>query len=111
MKTPPEKQEEKEMTERHLLLELRSMLFLSWLMIIKGTIPKNIVVRVIASNIPTFITARSRPGCSGTAPPPIKDMAMFKESIAGVVMGRSIRSMIAIARQVSIRCQKAEQVV
>ena len=37
----------------YLLLELGSMLFLSWEMMIKGTIPKNIVVRVMASNIPT----------------------------------------------------------
>ena len=72
MKTPPEKQDENVMTERHLcerderftitiyfwrwmylLLEVGSMLFLSWEMMIKGTIPKNIVVRVMASNIPT----------------------------------------------------------
>lgn len=98
MKTPPEKQDENVMTERHLLLELGSMLFLSWEMMIKGTIPKNIVVRVMASNIPTFITARSWPGCSGTAPPPIIDMAMFKESI---IVGVVTRSMIAIVRQVS----------
>lgn len=101
MKTPPEKQDENEMTERHLLLELRSMLFLSWEMMIKGTIPKNIVVRVMANNIPTFITARSRPGCSGTTSPPITlaDKVMFMESIAGVVMLMSTRSVIAIVRQ------------
>ena len=39
----------------HLLLEVRSRLFLSWERMIKGTIPKNMVVKVIASRIPTCI--------------------------------------------------------
>ena len=39
----------------HLLLEVRSRLFLSWERMIKGTIPKNMVVKVMASRIPTCI--------------------------------------------------------
>ena len=46
----------KKRTKRgHLLLEVRSRLFLSWERMIKGTIPKNMVVKVMASRIPTCI--------------------------------------------------------
>merc|ERR1719220_1393129 len=54
IKTPPAKQEEKDITRRHLILDVTSGLFLNCANSLSGSIPKRKVATAIMANVITF---------------------------------------------------------